>query len=105
MGGSDYIVRHLVMIPCTIVTTPPVIRRYDTSSRIQQSGELPYITTANALKGAPWQLVNKKGRFEATKVNGCYRINSGEMAGWTAISGVGFTILSEQACQPYTDDG
>lgn len=59
----------------------------------------------NALKGAPWQFVNKKGGFETIKVNGRYRVNSGEMAGRAAISGVGFAILSKQACQPYIDDG
>lgn len=67
--------------------------------------ELPCITTVNALKGAPWQFVNKKGGFETIKVNGRYRVNSGEMAGRAAISGVGFAILSKQACQPYIDDG
>ncbi len=59
----------------------------------------------NALKGAPRQFVNKKGGFETIKVNGRYRVNSGEMAGRAAISGVGFAILSKQACQPYIDDG
>ncbi|WP_406921047.1 LysR substrate-binding domain-containing protein, partial [Klebsiella pneumoniae] len=49
--------------------------------------------------------VNKKGGFETIKVNGHYRVNSGEMAGRAAISGVGFAILSKQACQPYIDDG
>ena len=75
------------------------------ASRIQQFEELPCITTVNALKGAPWQFVNKKGGFETIKVNGRYRVNSGEMAGRAAISGVGFAILSKQACQPYIDDG
>lgn len=45
------------------------------------------------------------GGFETIKVNGRYRVNSGEMAGRAAISGVGFAILSKQACQPYIDDG
>lgn len=49
--------------------------------------------------------MNKKGGFETIKVNGRYRVNSGEMAGRAAISGVGFAILSKQACQPYIDDG
>ncbi len=97
--------RHLVTIPCTIVAAPSVIQRYGTPSRIQQFEELPCITTVNALKGAPWQFVNKKGGFETIKVNGRYRVNSGEMAGRAAISGVGFAILSKQACQPYIDDG
>ncbi|MEX7613921.1 substrate binding domain-containing protein, partial [Klebsiella pneumoniae] len=105
MDDSDYIARHLVTIPCTIVAAPSVIQRYGTPSRIQQFEELPCITTVNALKGAPWQFVNKKGGFETIKVNGRYRVNSGEMAGRAAISGVGFAILSKQACQPYIDDG
>ena len=87
MDDSDYIARHLVTIPCTIVAAPSVIQRYGTP------------------KGAPWQFVNKKGGFETIKVNGRYRVNSGEMAGRAAISGVGYAILSKQACQPYIDDG
>lgn len=105
MDNSDYIARHLVTIPCTIVAAPSVIQRYGTPTHIQQFEELPCITTVSALKGTPWQFVNKKGEFETIKVRGHYRVNSGEMAGHAAISGVGFAILSKQACQPYISDG
>lgn len=105
MDDSDYIARHLLTIPCTIVAAPALIQRYGTPSRIQQFETLPCITTVNALKGAPWQFVNKKGGFETIKVKGHYRVNSGEMAGRAAVAGVGFAILSKQACQPYIDDG
>ncbi|TCW43454.1 DNA-binding transcriptional LysR family regulator [Phytobacter diazotrophicus] len=105
MDDSDYIARHLMTIPCTVVAAPAVIQRYGTPSHIQQFEELPCITTASALKGAPWQFVDKKGGFETIKVNGHYRVNSGEMAGRAAIAGVGFAILAKQACQPYISDG
>lgn len=105
MDNSEYIARHLVTIPCTIVAAPSVIQRYGTPTQIQQFEELPCITTVSALKGTPWQFVNKKGEFETIKVKGHYRVNSGEMAGQAAISGVGFAILSKQACQPYISDG
>lgn len=105
MDDSDYIARHLVTIPCTIVAAPSVIQRYGIPTQIQQFEELPCITTVNALKGAPWQFINKKGGFETIKVKGHYRVNSGEMAGRAAVSGVGFAILSKQACQPYISDG
>ena len=105
MDDSDYIARHLVTIPCTIVAAPSVIQRYGTPSHIQQFEKLPCITTVSALKGAPWQFVNTKGRFETVKVKGHYRVNSGEMAGRAAVAGVGFAILSKQACQPYINDG
>ncbi|MEJ5065086.1 LysR family transcriptional regulator [Erwinia sp. MYb375] len=105
MDDSDYIARHLVTIPCTIVAAPSVIQRYGTPTQIQQFEELPCITTVSALKGAPWQFVNKKGGFETVKVKAHYRVNSGEMAGRAAVSGVGFAILSKQACQPYINDG
>lgn len=61
MDDSDCIARHLVTIPCTIVAAPSIIQRYGIPSRIQQFEELPCITTVSALKGAPWQFVNKKG--------------------------------------------
>lgn len=105
MDDSDYIARHLVTIPCTIVASPSVIQRYGTPSHIQQFEELPCITTVSALKGTPWQFVSAKGRFETIAVKGHYRVNSGEMAGRAAVSGIGFAILSKQACQPYINDG
>ncbi|MEB7584146.1 LysR family transcriptional regulator [Serratia rubidaea] len=105
MDDSDYIARHLLTIPCTIVAAPAVIQRYGTPAHIRQFEELPCITTVSALKGAPWQFVNKKGGFETIKVNGHYRVNSGEMAGRAALAGVGFAILAKQACQPYISDG
>lgn len=105
MDDSDYIARHLVTIPCTIVASPSVIQRYGTPSHIHQFEELPCITTVSALKGTPWQFVSAKGRFETIAVKGHYRVNSGEMAGRAALSGLGFAILSKQACQPYINDG
>ena len=105
MDDSDYIARHLMTIPCTIVAAPSVIKRYGTPSHIRQFEELPCITTVSALKGAPWQFVNMKGGFETIKVKGHYRVNSGEMAGRAAVAGVGFAILAKQACQPYINDG
>lgn len=105
MDNSDYIARHLVTIPCTIVAAPSLIQRYGTPTYIQQFEELPCITTVSALKGTPWQFVNKKGEFETIKVKGHYRVNSGEMAGQAAVAGIGFAILSKQACQPYISDG
>ncbi|ELY2855975.1 LysR family transcriptional regulator [Cronobacter dublinensis] len=105
MDDSDYIARHLMTIPCTIVAAPSLIQRYGTPEHIRQFETLPCITTVSALKGAPWQFVNKKGGFETIKVKGHYRVNSGEMAGRAAIAGVGFAILSKHACQPYINDG
>lgn len=61
LDDSDYIARHLLTIPCTVVAAPALIQRYGTPGRIQQFEELPCITTVSALKGAPWQFVNKKG--------------------------------------------
>ena len=105
MDDSDYIARHLLTIPCTIVAAPSVIQRYGTPANIRQLEQLPCITTVSALKGAPWQFVNAKGGFETVKVNGHYRVNSGEMAGRAALAGVGFAILSKQGCEPYISDG
>lgn len=105
MDDSDYIARHLLTIPCTIVAAPSVVQLYGIPSHIQQFEELPCITTVSALKGAPWQFININGEFETIKVKGHYRVNSGEMAGRAAIAGVGFAILSKQACEPYIFDG
>lgn len=105
MEDSDYIARHLVTIPCTIVAAPSVIKRCGMPTHIEQLEKLPCITTVSALKGAPWQFVNTKGGFETITVNGHYRVNSGEMALRAAVSGVGFAILSREACQSSIADG
>lgn len=70
MDNSDYIARHLVTIPCTIVAAPSLIQRYGTPTRIEQFEELPCITTVSALKGAPWQFVNKKGNSRPLRLKG-----------------------------------
>lgn len=100
MDDSDYIARHLMTIPCTIVAAPSIIQRYGTPSHIQQFEELPCITTINALKGAPWQFVNKKGEFETIKVKGHYRVNSGEMAGHAAVAGIGLQSYRNKPANP-----
>ena len=105
LDDSDYVARHLVTFPCVVVAAPSLIERCGTPSDIRQFETLPCITTVSALKGAPWQFINTKGGFETVNVNGCYRVNSGEMAWRAAISGVGFAILSESACQPAINDG
>ncbi|BFO09121.1 hypothetical protein GGER_16310 [Serratia rubidaea] len=70
MDDSDYIARHLLTIPCTIVAAPAVIQRYGTPSHIRQFEELPCITTVSALKGAPWQFINKKGDSRPSRLTG-----------------------------------
>ena len=105
LEDTDYIARHLLTIPCTIVAAPSVIQRYGIPSDIRQLEQLPCITTVSALKGSAWQFIDNKGKFETIKVKGHYRVNSGEMAGRAALAGVGFAILSRQACQPFIDDG
>lgn len=105
LDDSDCVARHLMTVPCTIVAAPSVIQRHGTPSHIRQFEALPCITTVSALKGAAWQFINAKGGYETVKVNGHYRVNSGEMAGRAALAGVGFAILSRQACQPFIDDG
>jgi DNA-binding transcriptional LysR family regulator len=70
MDDSDYIARHLMTIPCTVVAAPAVIQRYGTPSHIQQFEELPCITTVSALKGAPWQFVDKRGDSRQLRLTG-----------------------------------
>ncbi|MEJ4044158.1 LysR family transcriptional regulator [Erwinia sp. SLM-02] len=99
MTDCDYIARHLLDIPCTVVASPDLISRHGMPTEIEQLEQLPCITTVTALNGAAWQFVNRKGGFDTVVVNGRYRVNSGEMAGRAAVAGVGFAILSTQACR------
>lgn len=105
LDDSDCIARLLATFPCSIVAAPAVIERWGRPKQIREFAKLPCITTVNAPKWAPWQFVNSKGGFETVAVNGHYRVNSGEMAGRAAVAGVGFAILSSQACQPFIADG
>lgn len=105
LDDSDYIARHLATFPCSIVAAPAVLARFGKPTRIEQFATLPCITTVSALKGLPWQFIKKKGGFKTVAVNGHYRVNSGEMALRAAVAGIGFAILSTQACQPWIADG
>ncbi|CCK14502.1 putative transcriptional regulator, LysR family [Cronobacter universalis NCTC 9529] len=49
MDDSDYIARHLMTIPCTIVAAPSLVQRYGTPSHIRQFEELPCIRGALAV--------------------------------------------------------
>ncbi|EEP91988.1 LysR family transcriptional regulator [Yersinia kristensenii] len=105
LDDSDYIARHLATFPCSVVAAPAVLARFGKPTRIEQFATLPCITTVSALKGLPWQFIKKKGGFKTVAVNGHYRVNSGEMALRAAVAGIGFAILSTQACQPWIADG
>ncbi|CNE17027.1 LysR family transcriptional regulator [Yersinia kristensenii] len=105
LDDSDYIARHLATFPCSVVAAPTVLARFGKPTRIEQFATLPCITTVSALKGLPWQFIKKKGGFKTVAVNGHYRVNSGEMALRAAVAGIGFAILSTQACQPWIADG
>ncbi|MFL4555728.1 LysR family transcriptional regulator [Yersinia kristensenii] len=105
LDDSDYIARHLATFPCSVVAAPAVLARFGKPTRIEQFATLPCITTVSALKGLPWQFIKKKGGFKTVAVNGYYRVNSGEMALRAAVAGIGFAILSTQACQPWIADG
>ena len=48
MDDSDYVARHLVTIPCTIVAAPSLTQRYGTPSHFRQVEELPCNTKVNA---------------------------------------------------------
>ncbi|MBW5811994.1 LysR family transcriptional regulator [Yersinia kristensenii] len=105
LDDSDYIARHLATFPCSVVAAPAVLARFGKPTRIEQFATLPCITTVSALKGLPWQFIKQKGGFKTVAVNGHYRVNSGEMALRAAVAGIGFAILSTQACQPWIADG
>ncbi|MBW5825481.1 LysR family transcriptional regulator [Yersinia kristensenii] len=105
LDDSDYIARHLATFPCSVVAAPAVLARFGKPTHIEQFATLPCITTVSALKGLPWQFIKKKGGFKTVAVNGHYRVNSGEMALRAAVAGIGFAILSTQACQPWIADG
>ena len=97
MDDGDYIARHLVTIPCTIVARPPSFSA-TAPSHIRQFEELPCITAVSALKGA-LAVCHYEGDLETIKVNGHYRVNSGDGRG-AAVAGVGFAILSNKPANP-----
>lgn len=105
LDDSDYIARPLATFPCTIVAAPALIERFGLPVSIRQFENLPCITTVSALNGAAWQFVDAAGKHEVVNVKGHYRVNSGEMAFKAALAGVGFAILSKQACQQPIEEG
>ena len=55
----------------------------------------------SVLQGMPWRFKNPG----AVNVFSCYKVNSGQMAKAAAVKGLGFAILSWEACCAELEEG
>ncbi|ORM70243.1 LysR family transcriptional regulator [Pantoea rwandensis] len=104
-ASSDVIAQQLVLLPCQIVAAPTLLQRFPRPTHTEQLLALPCITTVSALQGQAWQFLTAGKGFRHINVTSPFRVDSGEMALQAALKGVGFAILSAQACEPYIRDG
>lgn len=104
-ASSDVIARPLASLPCHIVAAPTLLRKYAKPTQTEQLLALPCITTVSALQGQAWQFLTTGKGFRHINVLSPFRVDSGEMAMQAALKGIGFAILSAQACEPYIRSG
>ena len=103
--SSDVIARPLALLPCHIVAAPTLLQKHTRPTHTEQLLTLPCITTVSALQGQAWQFLTTGKGFRHINVPSPFRVDSGEMAMQAALKGIGFAILSAQACEPYIRDG
>ena len=104
-ASSDVIARPLASLPCHIVAAPTLLQKYARPTQTEQLLALPCITTVSALQGQAWQFITTGKGFRHINVLSPFRVDSGEMAMQAALKGIGFAILSAQACEPYIRSG
>ncbi len=100
LADKNWIAKKLRCWQSVVVASPDLIDKVGRPSTIQELGQLPCISTTTALNGTPWKFKPKRGHRPITvSVKSQFRVNSGNMAMNAAVSGIGFAILAQEACQ------
>ena len=63
------------------------------------------ITTLTAVNGAPWVFRNPAGGHITQTVQSSFKVNSGHLARYGALSGLGYAILPIESCQNEIKNG
>ncbi|WP_369311189.1 LysR family transcriptional regulator [Providencia rettgeri] len=102
---SSYHSRLVKSWQSVVVASPKLI---DEVGRPQTAADLakrPCISSLSALQGQPWIFIDHQGKQRNVMINSPYRVNSGVLAHAAAVNGVGFAILSLEACHKQITSG
>lgn len=105
LEDSSYHSRLVKSWQSVVVASPELIEKVGKPTTIADLAKLPCISSLSALQGQPWIFVDAKGKQRHVMINSTYRVNSGVLAHAAAVNGVGFAILSLDACREQITSG
>ncbi|MTC61043.1 LysR family transcriptional regulator [Providencia rustigianii] len=105
LADSRYHSKLLKSWESVVVASPELIKTTGLPKTISQLSEMPCISSLSALHGQPWIFLEKNGQQKKVIVTSQYRVNSGMLASVGAINGLGYAILSKEACQDNLQQG
>lgn len=99
LKDSSYHSRLVKSWQSVVVASPKLFNQVEKPETTADLAKLPCISSLSALQGQPWIFIDKQGKQRNVMINSRYRVNSGMLAHAAAVNGVGFAILSLEACQ------
>ncbi|MGG4607199.1 LysR family transcriptional regulator [Providencia sp. Me31A] len=105
LNDSSYHSRLIKSWKSAVVASPELIEKVGKPIKINDLSNLPCISSLSALQGQPWIFIDSKGKQQKVVINSTYRVNSGMLAHAAAINGVGYAILSLEACYEQIQQG
>ncbi|MEQ5316104.1 LysR family transcriptional regulator [Providencia vermicola] len=105
LEDSSYHSRLVKSWQSVVVASPELIHKFGKPKTIADLVKLPCISSLSALQGQPWIFIDSQGKQRTAMINSPYRVNSGVLAHAAAVSGVGFAILSLEACHQQIQSG
>ena len=88
-----------------VVAAPELIKKTGVPQSLAQLSNMPCISSLSALQGQPWIFIHQEGKQEKVMINSQFRVNSGMLANAAAIKGIGYAILSLEACYQQVQQG
>ncbi|WP_353241746.1 LysR family transcriptional regulator [Providencia sp.] len=105
LEDSSYHSRLVKSWQSVVVASPELINKFGKPKTIADLAKLPCISSLSALQGQPWIFIDAQGKQRTVMINSPYRVNSGVLAHAAAVNGVGFAILSLEACHAQIKSG
>lgn len=95
---SGWVAKEIVRLRSIVVAAPDVIRQHSRPDKVADLNHLPCISSLTALNGTPWVFRHSNGQQLTQSVKSSFKVNSGNMAKFGALAGLGFAILPEESC-------
>lgn len=98
LTDSGWVAKEIVRLRSIVVAAPVLIRQHGRPDKLADLSHLPCITSLTALNGTPWVFRHSNGQLLTQHVKSSFKVNSGNMAKFGALAGLGFAILPEESC-------